>query len=136
MTRTQLIILFHISDKKKTSKIKSILNLHRKIACYFTFQYLQYKIQVRVPWFHLLLAGSPHDWGYVSEPNYHGALLGYKDTVSGFINRTFIERLNDILPCILCLRTYTAVVSVLSLLFIISAFLVVARPRDRRHLRH
>ena len=37
--------------------------------------------QVRVPWFHLLLAGSPHDWGYVSEPNYHGALLGYKDTV-------------------------------------------------------
>ena len=37
--------------------------------------------KVKVPWFHLWLTNSPHDWKYVTEPNYNGALKGFQDTV-------------------------------------------------------
>ena len=38
--------------------------------------------KARVPWFHLFMAGSPHDWKYLSEPNYNDALKAYNHKVS------------------------------------------------------
>ncbi len=37
-------------------------------------------MKVRVPWFHIFLSGSPHDWRYFSEPQ-TSALLAYDKQV-------------------------------------------------------
>ncbi|TRY61644.1 hypothetical protein TCAL_04403 [Tigriopus californicus] len=38
--------------------------------------------KIKIPWFHLWLPNSPHDWKFVTEPNYNGALKGFMDQKS------------------------------------------------------